>query len=100
MGSMDTSVATDSKEPIPITEAEEKRAPARLYRDLPARPIMIYPQSNDQRQLFEAAAAAEKRKLSPFIIWAVSEYIRMRGLAETPEGRLEIARKRLSEKTA
>jgi hypothetical protein len=91
--------AMDTQEPISIEEAE-RRPTARLYRDLPARPIMIYPQSNDQRQVFEAAAAAEKRKLSPFIIWAVSEYIRMKGLAETPEGRLEMARKRLAEKTA
>lgn len=69
-----------------------KQQPAmRYYRDLPAKPIMVYPSSPEQREEFEVAAAAEGRKLSPFILWAVQQYI-----ASIPTVRIEAARQRLA----
>jgi hypothetical protein len=73
-----------------------KRGKARQYGDLPARPIMIYPPSEADRSEFEEVAREEGRKLSPFIVWVVKQYIRDKRLADSPEGRLAEARKRLS----
>ena len=75
----------ENNDPIPITtvteEAPEPKQPKRgqrPYRLLPARPIMVYPESDEQRRRFEQAAAAEKRRLSPFICWLVDEWIKAR----------------------
>ena len=40
------------------------------------KPIMIYPQSAEQRALFKAAADRENRKLSPFIVHVLNDYLR------------------------
>lgn len=80
-----------------IHEATEVSArPKARSRNLPAKPIMIYPSSDEQRRLFEEAAAEENRKLSPFVVWAVSQYIEMKRAGLTATGRLEEARRRLS----
>jgi hypothetical protein len=61
---------------------------------------MIYPQTAEQRRLFKAAADRENRKLSPFIIHVVMEYLRQQEMTQTPEGRLEEARRRMIQRTA
>jgi hypothetical protein len=96
---MDTTTETVAEEAV--QEAGVKQRPAaRMYRDLPAKPIMVYPQSDEQRKEFEQFAALENRKLSPFIVHVVSEYIRLKKLTDTPEGRLEEARRRIAQRTA
>ena len=72
----------------------------RKYSDMSAKPIMIYPQSAEQRELFEAAARADNRKLSPFIVHVVMQFIKAQEMSGSPEGRLEEARKRLMQRTA
>ena len=77
-----------------MQETNEKRT-TRQYRDLPARPIMVYPQSSQEREMIEEAAKAEGRKLSPFIVWVVKRYIREQQMMSTAQGRLEAAQRRL-----
>ena len=72
----------------------------RKYSDMSAKPIMIYPQSAEQRELFEAAARADNRKLSPFIVHVVMQFIKAQETAGSAQGRLEEARKRLMQRTA
>jgi hypothetical protein len=81
--------------PKPIWRIELKTV-NRPYRNLPARPIMIYPNSPEQRQAFEKGAKAECRSLSGFIVYVVRQYIKqMRrevpppaAAPETPEARM------------
>jgi hypothetical protein len=47
----------------------------RTYRDLPARPIMIYPPSEEQRAEIVTEAKAESRRTSNFVIWVMKKYI-------------------------
>jgi hypothetical protein len=75
-------------------ETNEKR-PSRQYRDLPARPIMVYPQSPEEREMIEEAAKAEGRKLSPFIVWVVKKYIREQQMMSAALGRFEAAKRQL-----
>ena len=67
------------------------------YKNLPARPIMVYPRSAEEREAFEEMAKEEHRRLSPFIVNVVSEYIRRKRLSQTAEGRLEATRQRYAE---
>lgn len=52
----------------------------RKYSEMQVKPVMIYLQTQEQRDMFDAAAAADNRKLSPFIVHAVTQYIKMMGL--------------------
>jgi chromosome segregation ATPase len=45
------------------------------YTLLHARPIMIYPASEEQRERIVAAAEAETSKLSPFILRVLEDYL-------------------------
>jgi len=47
-----------------------------MYSDLPARPIMLYPPSEEQRKVIEKAAGANHQKLSPYILNLVQEHIK------------------------
>jgi hypothetical protein len=47
---------------------------------------MIYPQSEEQRRMFTDTAKEEGRKLSPFILFATSQYIQQKQKA--PKERL------------
>ena len=97
-------VLTESRQTVRIADMDNETSidqrPRRKYSELAAKPIMIYPQSAEQRALFEEAARADNRKLSPFIVHVVAEYLQQRKSAETPEGRLEEARKRMMQRTA
>jgi hypothetical protein len=79
---------------------EPKRRKNSRIDDEVVKPIMIYPKTMEQRRLFKEAADRENRKLSPFIVYVVSEYLRKQEMAETAEGRLAEASKRFIQKTA
>jgi hypothetical protein len=68
------------------TTLTEKRPAARKYEDLPARPIMLYPKTAEQRDRFEAASKAAGKGLSPFIVELVEQHLqdeeRMRELRD------------------
>ena len=77
----------------------------RKYRELEVKPIMIYPQSAEQRRLFEEAARADNRKLSPFIVHVVQKHLHSPQQTtpetrQTPQERLEEARQRFIQRTA
>ncbi len=69
----------------------------RAYSALPARPIMVYPLSKRQRELFAKAAKVEQRKLSNFVCWTMTQYIHEKRLLGTPEERWELAVMRCAE---
>lgn len=58
-------VAIMENAPEAAPEVEEK-----------VKPIMIYPQSAEQRRMFKEAADLDNRKLSPFIVHVLTEHIR------------------------
>ncbi len=45
------------------------------YRKLPAKPIMIYPQSDEQRAAFVAAGEKSGRSMSAFIVSTVESHL-------------------------
>jgi hypothetical protein len=56
-------------------DTPRKRRPVRTYADLPAKPIMLYPESGDERDRFKAAARdAGFKRLGPFIRHVVNLY--------------------------
>jgi len=59
-----------------MTTPIEKRPVARKYEDLPARPIMVYPKSAEQRDRFEAAAKASGKGLSPYMVEIVEQHLK------------------------
>jgi hypothetical protein len=59
-----------------MTTPIEKRPVIRKYEDLPARPIMVYPKTAEQRDRFQAAAEAQGKGLSPYIVEVVEQHLK------------------------
>ena len=59
----------------PVVVGSDDAKKNRQYRDLPAKPIVVYPTSEEQRKLFEEAAARDNRKLSPFVLNVLTKYL-------------------------
>jgi hypothetical protein len=91
---MDEDTLTQNKQMANVAVMSDEPRRAKV------KPIMIYPQTGEQRKLFKAAADRENRKLSPFIVHVVQEYLRQQEMTQTPEGRLEEARRRMIQRTA
>jgi hypothetical protein len=72
----DQETLTQNRQMANVAVMSDDDQKQRKDNDDAVKPIMIYPQSAEQRRLFKEAADLENRKLSPFIVHVVSEYVR------------------------